>query len=93
VCPFYLDGEPTGRRSVSWGYFPSLAFVQFSSIVEDGRRGTPAPRSLRTEQRGGRTRGPAPLKSGRLFRTARRPEGRGADSLGRRHEAGTLRAP
>ena len=30
-----------------------LAFVQFSSISEDGRRVIPAPRSLRTEQRSG----------------------------------------
>ena len=28
-----------------------LAIVQFSSFTEDGRRGTPATRSLKTEQR------------------------------------------
>jgi len=31
-----------------------LAIVQFSSIAEDGRRGLPATRSLRTEQRFGK---------------------------------------
>jgi hypothetical protein len=28
-----------------------IGLVQFSSVVEDGRRGSPASRSLRTEQR------------------------------------------
>jgi len=31
-----------------------LAIVQFSSFTENGRRGTPATRSLKTEQRFGR---------------------------------------
>jgi len=31
-----------------------LAIVQFSSFAEDGRRGLPATRSLRTEQRFGK---------------------------------------
>jgi len=39
-----------------------LAIVQFSSIAEDGRRGLPATRSLRTEQRFGRSTS-APARS------------------------------
>ena len=50
----------------------SLAFVQFSSVVEDGRRVIPAPRSLRTEQRSCQVRGCvlARQKSRRHFRNA-----------------------
>ena len=37
-----------------------LAIVQFSSFAEDGRRGIPTTRSLRTEQRFGK--GTRPLR-------------------------------
>ena len=85
MCPFYLDGEPATAlhkngsgaithliRTARVVAVRSLAFVQFSSVVEDGRRGFPAPRSLRTEQRSGQGRGCvlARLKSRRRFRNA-----------------------
>ena len=46
-----------------------LAIVQFSSIAEDDRRGLPATRSLRTEQRFGKAK-PCAIESGRHFRNA-----------------------
>jgi hypothetical protein len=45
VCPLYLDGEPIDVCIVHrWGLYPFtlLAFVQFSSYAEIGRRGIPA---------------------------------------------------
>jgi hypothetical protein len=67
MCPLYLDGEPSSVLHKNAGgaitqriavvattIRISLAFVQFSSIIEDGRRVIPAPRSLRTEQCDGR---------------------------------------
>ena len=62
MCPSYLDGEPIDVCIVHrWGLYPficsMLAIVQFSSFTEDGRRGTPATRSLETEQRYGKSQG------------------------------------
>ena len=88
MCPFYLDGEPIDVCIVHrWGLYPlliffTLAFVQFSSFAVDGRRGIPATRSLRTEQR--------KCKSSRLLQDRVRstfqerpagPKAFGADSL------------
>ena len=56
VCPSYLDGEPIDacmRADGVYTHSSMLAIVQFSSSAEDGRRGTPATRSLETEQRAG----------------------------------------
>ena len=65
---------PIGRRSSRPPSEFSLAFVQFSSIIEDGRRVIPAPRSLRTEQCEGQALEEllAQLKFGRRFRNGGR---------------------
>jgi hypothetical protein len=86
MCPSYLDGEPASALhkdacgAITLGgdrrdHRPfSLAFVQFSSIIEDGRRVIPAPRSLRTEQCDGQALEEplAQLKFGRRFRNGSR---------------------
>src|SRR4029079_12392052 len=58
-------------------YYPSLlsmlAIVQFSSIAEDGRRGLPATRSLRTEQRFGKGMRPLRDRVRSTFQDRRRP--------------------
>jgi NADPH:quinone reductase-like Zn-dependent oxidoreductase len=64
VCPYYLDGEIStfsrrgvnaevhGRPKAAVGRYPfTFTWVQFSSSAEVGWRGTPAWRSLKTEQR------------------------------------------
>ena len=58
-----------------WGLYPfisMLAIVQFSSFTEDGRRGIPATRSLKTEQRFDRDQASrlCATESGRRFRNA-----------------------
>ena len=50
-----------------------LAIVQFSSIAEDGRRGLPATRSLRTEQRFGKGTKPLRDRVRSTFQDRRRP--------------------
>ncbi len=54
VCPYYLDGEPHARRSARGANTHKFGhWCSFQAPPRPAGRGSPLPRSLKTEQRNG----------------------------------------